>query len=154
MIKELKAGKDIILMSDCGLPAFCDPGQLLVDLCHKNKVKVTATAFSNSIALAVALSGFPHARFIFEGFIPIKKPERSSALKRILKQPEMSILMDTPYRLVRVLEELELLGAKRQIFVGLDLNKVDEQLYRGAISAIKEKLSNSKREFILIIGPK
>jgi 16S rRNA (cytidine1402-2'-O)-methyltransferase len=86
LLEELRNGRNVFLMSDCGLPAFCDPGRLLVELCHQNKIKVTATPFSNSVALALALSGFPHERFIFEGFIPARGVDRTKALKRILKQ--------------------------------------------------------------------
>jgi len=71
IIKEIKAGKKAYLLSDCGLPAFCDPGQLLVQACHKQRIKVTATPFPNSISLALALSGFSHGTFVFSGFIPV-----------------------------------------------------------------------------------
>lgn len=153
LIKKLKSGQDILLMSDCGLPAFCDPGQNLVDLCHHHNIKVTATCFSNSVVLAMALSGFPHHRFIFEGFIPIKKPERSQVLKEVLKRKEVSILMDTAYRLHKLIEEMSALPYKREIFVAMDLNKPEELLLRGDISSVLKKLPKEKKEFILVTGP-
>ena len=82
LIKSMKQQKKIYLLSDCGLPAFCDPGQLLVDACHKNKVKVTSTPFPNSIALALALSGFSHSSFVFSGFVPVKQPDRGVWMKK------------------------------------------------------------------------
>lgn len=154
MLSQLKAGKNIYLMSDCGLPAFCDPGTELVDLCHKNAIQVSASTFSNSTMLAIALSGFPNERFIFEGFLPKKSPDRIQDLKRILKAPEMSVLMDTPYRLKNLLEELEHLNCQRKIFLALNLNSRNELLLRGQLSAIREKVTEKKHEFILIIGPK
>lgn len=152
LIKKLNRGQNVYLMSDCGLPAFCDPGQELVNLCHQNKVKVTSTPFSNSVSLAIALSGLPHNRFIFEGFIPVNKELRTKAIKRIINQPEMSIVMDTPYRLARILDELDLHNCSREIFLGLDLNQKTEELYRGDIKSIKNQVTELKREFILIIG--
>lgn len=154
IIADLKRGVNVFLMSDCGLPAFCDPGQELVNLCHISGLRVTSSPFANSIALAVSLSGFAHNRFIFEGFIPAKKEMRSKEIKRIIKQREMSIIMDTPYRLKKLLEELQLHGCGRDIFLGLDLNQKSEELLRGNISELLQKINEFKREFILILGPK
>jgi 16S rRNA (cytidine1402-2'-O)-methyltransferase len=153
VLKELLKGKNVFLMSDCGLPAFCDPGTELVDLCHQKNIKVTSSPFANSIALAVALSGFKHNRFIFEGFIPVKREDRNKELNRILKQKEMSILMDTPYRLKRLLEEIEQRNTPRQIFLGIDLNQESEVLLKGDVVSVINKIKDFKREFILLIGP-
>ena len=151
IIKSLKSNKNVFLMSDCGLPAFCDPGQKLVDRCHDLGIKVTATPFANSIALAIALSGFNHSRFIFEGFIPANKELRLKELKRILKQKEVSILMDTPYRLKKLLDEIEQIMPQRRVFLGLDLNQPTEELLRGYVTVIRKRLKDIKREFILIL---
>ena len=153
VLKALKAGTNAYLMSDCGLPAFCDPGRSVVEACHRAGYKVTATPFANSIALAVALSGFNHDRFIFEGFIPAKADARSVELKRILRQKDVSILMDTPYRMVKMIEELKEHNLKREIFLGIDLNKKSEILIRGTVKQVLQKMPKDKREFILIIGP-
>lgn len=157
LIKELKHGKNIFLMSDCGLPAFCDPGQKLVNLCHQHKITVTATPFANSISLAVALSGFSHDRFMFEGFLPVENSSRDEAIKSILKKPYTTILMDTPYRLERLLSELakisQDLKIKREIFLALDLNQETEELYRGFPQELSEKITNKKREFVLLLAP-
>lgn len=142
------------LLSDCGLPAFCDPGQSLVDLSHKNKIKVTATPFPNSISLALALSGFKHDRFIFAGFVPQKNPERVQWLKNELKRPETVIMMETPYRLNKFLEELAQLGSKREIFLGMDLGAPEESLLRGSASELaRHPQTQAKREFVLILSP-
>ena len=151
LLKELKQGKNVYVMSDGGLPAFCDPGRDLVDLCHKNKVKVTSTPFANSISLALAMSGFPHSRFVFEGFLPAKTEERQEVIKNILNEKRAVIMMDTPYRLKKTLEDLS--QSNREIFLGLDLNAKTEELYRGKAKEILSKLSETKREFILILAP-
>ena len=154
ILQALKKGKNAFLMSDCGLPAFCDPGVELVDLCHKSGIKVTSTSFSNSVILAVALSGFPHKKFNFEGFLSKKSPERRAELLKILDNPRMSIVMDTPYRLGKLLSEINELNTQRTIFLAMDLNNPTEELVRGSIDKIIKKVENQKREFILIIGPK
>ncbi len=158
LLKKMKSGNTLLLMSDCGLPAFCDPGKDLVSACHNQGLKVSATAFSNSISLAIALSGFSHDRFIFEGFIPVKKTERSDNLKRICKQREVSVLMDTPYRFNRLLDELAEINKtqslNREVFVGINLNHKNELLLRGSISDIITKAPKEKCEFVLLLGPK
>jgi 16S rRNA (cytidine1402-2'-O)-methyltransferase len=156
LIKELKHGRNVYIMSDCGLPAFCDPGMDLVNAAHNKNIKVTSTPFSNSISLAVALSGFSHQQFWFAGFIPIKSPAREDALKKCLKMPETSIIMDTPYRLKRLLPEIKSveskLGIKRQYFLAMDLNQRSEWLIRGDLDHVMQSFDDSKKEFILIIG--
>jgi 16S rRNA (cytidine1402-2'-O)-methyltransferase len=153
VMKELKAGKKVFLMSDCGLPAFCDPGQNLVDLCHKQRVKVTSTPFPNSIALAVALSGFSHSRFTFSGFVPVKEPERDQWIKAELKRPETLVWMETPYRLGKLIEELAKQNSKREIFLGMDLGSPTEKLLRGPAQALAKEVEGEKREFVMVLGP-
>lgn len=154
LVSYLKKGKNIFLMSDCGLPAFCDPGQLLVDRCHELKIKVTSTPFDNSIALAVALCGFPHDRFIFEGFIPVDSKLRTQAVKRISHQSEVSVIMDTPYRMKKLIDELAESNPHRMAFIGIELNQEDEKLVRGSLKSLSEKLQKEKKEFVMVIGPK
>lgn len=154
VMKELKAGKKVYLMSDCGLPAFCDPGQNLVDLCHKQGVKVTSTPFPNSIALAVALSGFSHARFSFCGFVPVKEPDRTTWMKTELKRPETMVWMETPYRLKKLIEEMARLNVKRQIFLAMDLGGPEEKLLRGTVTDLSRHLAEGeKREFVMVLAP-
>lgn len=155
IIKELKNGKRVYLLSDCGLPAFCDPGQLLVDACHKQRIKVSATPYPNSISLALALSGFPHGSFVFSGFVPLKEPERSEWMKNELKRPETLIWMETPYRLKKLLEELLKTNLSREIFLGCDLGGKNELLLRGnAASLLKSIGENDKREFVMVVAAK
>lgn len=155
IISQIKDGKKAYLLSDCGLPAFCDPGQKLVDACHKQRIKVSATPFPNSISLAVALSGFSHSKFVFSGFVPVKEPERSEWMHSELKRPETLIWMDTPYRLKKLLEEVSKLCNDREIFLGCDLGGAKELLVRGNPQALIKAIGeNEKREFILVINCK
>lgn len=155
IVKEIKSGKKAYLLSDCGLPAFCDPGQLLVDACHKQRIKVTATPFPNSIALALALSGFSHESFVFCGFIPVKEPQRSEWMKKELKRPETLIWMETPYRLKKLLEELSKQSLDREIFLGCDLGGKEETLFRGTAGSLLKGLGEvEKREFVMVISNK
>jgi 16S rRNA (cytidine1402-2'-O)-methyltransferase len=150
LIKSLKKGKNIFLMSDCGLPAFCDPGKNLVDHCHKNNIKVTSTPFYNSTILALALSGFNHDKFNFEGFLSKENNQRKKDIIRISKNKKTTIIMDTPYRLNKIIDEVKEVMPEREVFIAMDLNKDDELLIRAKAKNLQ--LEKSKREFILILG--
>lgn len=156
LLSHLLSGKNVYLMSDGGLPAFYDPGIELVRLCHKNKIKVTATPFPNSIALALALSGLNHRKFWFEGFLPLDQTERKITLKKLHSAHHTSILMDTPYRLKRLLEELEEIEKSshrsKSIFLAMDLNSSTEELHLGHATQLLKDISDFKREFVLIIS--
>jgi 16S rRNA (cytidine1402-2'-O)-methyltransferase len=126
-----------------------------VDACHDANLRVTSTPFPNSIALALALSGFTHQRFYFAGFLPANAEERKSELEKLAKVSDTLILMDTPYRLTALTKDLANSSLKkRKCFLALSLNAEDEDLIRGDISAISARaVALGKREFILILGP-
>lgn len=153
LIGHLKSGKNVFLMSDCGLPAFCDPGADIVSRCHDLGIKVTSTAFANSIALAIALSGFDHSRFIFEGFLSAKSEFRSKEIKRVANQREVTVLMDTPYRMKKIVDELASVNPERVAFLAIELNQPDEVLKRNTLSTLSKGLEKMKKEFILVLGP-
>lgn len=154
LLGELKRGRDVYLMSDAGLPAFCDPGQQLVDRAHLNGITVTATPFANSIALAMALSGYPHDRFVFEGFIPVKEPQRAKVLQEIAVEKRPVIVMETPYRLSKLLQELEQTMPEREICLAAGLGMAEEAVVRGKPTALKARFEAQKIPFVLVISPK
>ncbi|WP_127715958.1 SAM-dependent methyltransferase [Halobacteriovorax sp. HLS] len=153
LLKDLKSGKNVFLMSDGGLPAFCDPGVDLVRECHLSGIEVCSAPFSNSISLALAMSGLDHNSFSFAGFLPIKSPERESQLDKFLKRGETTIFMDTPYRMKKLLQEIQSHSSGRIAFLAMDLNCETQECYFGKISSFINNISDFKREFILIIGP-
>jgi 16S rRNA (cytidine1402-2'-O)-methyltransferase len=155
VIPALHAGKRAVLMSDGGLPAFCDPGTELVSLCHDQGIPVTSTPFPNSIALALALSGFDHREFHFSGFLPADAGARKEALGAIARNHRCTvILMDTPYRLQALLKDIAVSQLKtRRVFLATSLNTREEKLYRGSISQVMAQLGDrNKLEFILIVS--
>jgi 16S rRNA (cytidine1402-2'-O)-methyltransferase len=155
LLNELIKGKNVYLMSDGGLPAFCDPGQDLVYACHKNNIRVTSAPFFNSVILALALSGFPHNRFVFEGFIAKDSDERIKTIKNVMGRNETSILMDTPYRLKRLLEEFKEhwpSKTKKELFIAISLGETSELLLLGTPDHILSKITEYKQEFVLVVS--
>lgn len=151
IIADLKKGVNYFLMSDGGLPAFCDPGQLLVRTCYENAIKVTSTPHSNSISLAISLSGIDCSQFFFAGFLPKENHERANRLVELKNMNVPIVLMDTPYRLKKLLEEIVMHIPERKLFLGLDLNSATEELYYAKAQKILGKVTEFKREFIIII---
>jgi 16S rRNA (cytidine1402-2'-O)-methyltransferase len=156
-IQQLQSGKTVVLMSDSGLPAFCDPGQRLVEQCHRHGVQVTATPFPNSIALAVALSGFPHHEFYFAGFLPVESSDRKRKLADLAKFRCPIVLMDTPYRLQSLLKDVAVSAlSDRELFLAVNLNQPDEVCYRGPITgknSVMFKIGElNKVEFVMMIA--
>ncbi len=156
LLASLQSGKNVFLMSDGGLPAFYDPGVELVKMCHQNHILVTSTPFCNSVVLALALSGFSHKKFWFEGFLPLDSLERTQVIKKLLTQNHTSILMDTPYRMKRVLEEFQeswgSVNHSKKLFLAMDLNSDQESLKLGTPKELLGSITDFKREFILLIS--
>lgn len=150
----LKQGQRLFLMSDGGLPCIADPGVELVDYCHRNKIKVSAAPFENSPILALALSGFEARQFVFQGFPPKDKAQRESFLQVVAQERRVQILMDTPYRLSRLLHEFSQhsLLSHRELFIGLNLSYDAERLLRGSARELLSQLDGQKEEFILIVN--
>lgn len=152
MIAELQKGKNLYLMSDGGMPALCDPGARLIDECHQRGISVDCLAFDNSMMLALALSGFAHESFHFYGFPPAKAQERKDFWHKLKGQQTLGIVMDTPYRLSKVVEEIKALG-ERQVFFAFDLQSDEQAYWRGPAGQFPMKIieQKRKREFILVI---
>ncbi len=153
VLESLKKGGSAVLISDCGLPAFCDPGRVLIDACHQAGVRVTSTPFPNSIALAVALSGFPHEQFFFAGFLPADSAGRKLALDRLSRIEETLVMMDTPYRFRALLEDIAKSKLQnRLVFIATGLNSPAERLFRGSPADLLAKTGEvEKPEFVMVL---
>lgn len=153
---QLLAGKNVFLLSDGGLPAFCDPGRQLVEICHQNHIPVTATTFPNSVILALALSGFSHQRFYFAGFLPRKSAECQAAILAWSRFPDTLIVLDTPYHLASCLKHFAASEAfcQRLALVALNLNypPPEQRLVRGTLKQLAQE-NWPKGEFVLVIAP-
>lgn len=151
----IQAKKVVLLMSDGGLPGFCDPGMLLVNLCHQADLTVSATSSCNSVSLALALSGYNSHQFTFYGNLPKQSRERQQFYQQIRKQKSLLVLMDTPYRLKKVLEEVEeqFGDCFNELCLATNLGHDNELVMRGKVSKIRKSLGEDlKREFILILN--
>ena len=156
LLGQLSAGKKMALITDAGTPAISDPGFLLVRECVKQNIKVECLPGPTAFVPALVNSGLPCNRFLFEGFLPLKKG-RQTLLKKLAEEDRTIILYESPLRLVKTLEEFkEYFGAERQCSVSRELSKMFEENKRGTLHDVcnhfKEK--NVKGEIVIIVEGK
>lgn len=144
----------VALISDCGTPAFCDPGSQLVDLCRQRNIYVTAVPGPASLTNFISLSGVKLEEFYFRGFLPANSEDREKELRRIAGASVPIVLMDTPYRLQKLLTEIEVNLANPRIRLGINLTMDSEKFFVGSCREVKAQLEETKAEFVLLVEPK
>jgi 16S rRNA (cytidine1402-2'-O)-methyltransferase len=155
LIKKLLEGKTAALISDCGTPLFSDPGHLLVDLALQNRIDVIPVPGASSLLAALVGSGLDFEKFYYYGWLSPKKDIRRKQLLDLRKKRETIVLMDTPYRLKTLLDDIvKILGPNIPCVLAFELTKEKEKFYRGNahnILTVVER-DNLKGEFVLIIS--
>ncbi len=136
VIKMLKEGKSLALISDAGTPGNSDPGYLLVKACVDNGIEVESLPGATAFVPALVNSGFPTDRFVYEGFLPHKKG-RQTRWKALAEEERTIVLYESPHRLVKALEQIiEFISPERQVMVGRELSKMHEQMVRGTATEV------------------
>ncbi|MDF3076774.1 MAG: rsmI [Sphingobacteriaceae bacterium] len=154
IIRLLKEGKQVALISDAGTPAISDPGFLLVREAIKNDVVVECLPGATAFVPALVNSGLPADRFTFEGFLPVKKG-RQTRLKSLVEEERTMIFYESPHRLLKCLEEfIVVFGEERQASVSRELTKMFEETVRGTLPEIKSHFENNtlKGEFVICVA--
>ncbi len=154
ILQLLLEGKNVALFSDAGTPLFADPGQRLTQLAIASKIKIVPVPGASSIMTALVGSGFNFNQFYYRGWLSPKKEIRKKELLELRKRKELIILLETPYRLKRLLEDVvKYFGANASIVVAFDLTLPTEKFLRGRAKEILAKVEkeNLKGEFVLIL---
>lgn len=156
IIRLLQEGKKIALISDAGTPGISDPGFLLVRACIREGIPVCCLPGPTAFVPALVMSGLPCDRFVFEGFLPQKKG-RQSRLNRLSEEERTIVFYESPYRLVKLLEECSaFFGEERPAAVVREISKVYEEVRRGSLSDLKKHFSIAgvKGEIVVVVGGK
>jgi 16S rRNA (cytidine1402-2'-O)-methyltransferase len=158
VIKLLKEGKVVGLISDAGTPGISDPGFLLVKTCIEQGIDVETLPGATALIPALVNSGFPLDRFVFEGFLPHKKG-RQTRWKAIAEEERTTVLYESPHRLQKALEQIiEFIGPDRQIMVARELSKMHEQMVRGTASEVHIYFDHNpdkiRGEIVIVIAGK
>jgi len=137
LLAELQAGTDVLLVSDAGLPGISDPGYRLVAAAAAAGVRVTALPGPTAVTTALAISGLPTDRFVFEGFLPRKAGDRGRRLAGLAAERRTLVLYESPRRLGATLAELAAaFGESRRAVVCRELTKTHEEVVRGTLAEL------------------
>ena len=154
LMDQLKAGKTFALITDAGTPAISDPAFLLVRECVKEGIKVECLPGATAFVPALVNSGIPTNRFVFEGFLPLKKG-RQTLLKELAVEPRTIILYESPMRLVKTLKELAVyFGENRLASVSRELTKMFEENKQGSLADLAMYFESKavKGEIVIVVA--
>ncbi|WP_291907662.1 16S rRNA (cytidine(1402)-2'-O)-methyltransferase [Chitinophaga sp. CB10] len=153
LVEQLQQGKSMALLTDAGTPGVSDPGFLLVRECIRNGVPVECLPGATAFVPALVNSGIPMNRFIFEGFLPLKKG-RHTLFTQLATEERAIVFYESPMRLVRTLEDLiQYFGPDRQCCVSRELTKMFEENKRGALREVADyfKEKGVKGEIVVVV---
>ncbi len=156
LIERMKQGETFALVSDAGTPGISDPGFLLSRAAVLAGLKIECLPGATAFVPALVKSGLPSDRFVFEGFLPVKKG-RQTLLKFLAEEERTMIFYESPYRLVKTLEQLAAyFGAERQASVSRELTKKFEETFTGTLAEVAGyfKQKEVKGEIVLIVAGK
>jgi 16S rRNA (cytidine1402-2'-O)-methyltransferase len=154
IIRLLKEGNQIALISDAGTPAISDPGFLLVREAIKEGLDVQCLPGATAFVPALVNSGLPNDRFCFEGFLPVKKG-RQTRLKSLADEKRTMIFYESPHRILKTIDEfIQIFGADRPASISREISKMYEETVRGTLTDIKTHFETNpvKGEFVFCVG--
>ncbi|MBD5209575.1 MAG: 16S rRNA (cytidine(1402)-2'-O)-methyltransferase [Bacteroidales bacterium] len=153
LVNLIEAGNNIALISDAGTPGISDPGFMLSRECRRAGIDVECLPGATAFVPALVSSGLPCDRFVFEGFLPVKKG-RQTRLKELASDSRTTIIYESPKRLARTLRQLtEFFGAERQGAVCREISKLHETIHKGTLGELSEhfEMNQAKGEIVIII---
>jgi 16S rRNA (cytidine1402-2'-O)-methyltransferase len=150
VLRVLGEGGDVALVSDAGTPAISDPGARLVRAVIDAGYAVSPIAGPSAVTTALAVSGLPADRFVFEGFLPRKGLERTERLEAIAAESRTIVLYEAPHRIARTIADLiDHCGPDRWVMIGRELTKKFEDIFRGPLRQVR--LGEPRGEYVLVI---
>lgn len=156
IVQKLKSGSTIALVSDAGTPAISDPGFLVVRACIENHINIECLPGATAFVPALINSGLPNNRFVFEGFLPIKKG-RQTRLQLLAEEKRTMLFYESPHKLLKTLGHFAIyFGENRTISVSRELSKMYEETVRGTIAEVLLHFEKHppKGEFVIVVSGK
>ncbi|WP_299524139.1 16S rRNA (cytidine(1402)-2'-O)-methyltransferase [uncultured Lutibacter sp.] len=156
IVQRIKNGESIALISDAGTPAISDPGFLLTRACLENGVEIECLPGATAFVPALVNSGLPNDKFVFEGFLPVKKG-RQTRLQFLAEETRTMIFYESPHKLLKTLSHFgEYFGVDRPISVSRELTKLYEETVRGSVAEVIQyfTIKAPKGEFVVVVGGK
>lgn len=156
IVRRIQNGETIALISDAGTPAISDPGFLLTRACVEAGIEVDCLPGATAFVPALVNSGFPNDKFVFEGFLPVKKG-RQTRLTALSEETRTIIFYESPHKLIKTLGNfVEYFGADRPVSVSREITKLHEETIRGTAAEVLEHYTNKppKGEIVVVVGGK
>ena len=156
LVKRIQSGETLALISDAGTPAISDPGFLLTRSCIENGIEVECLPGATAFVPALVNSGLPIDKFVFEGFLPVKKG-RQTQLKFLAEEKRTMVFYESPYKLLRTLVNFaEYFGSDRLISASRELTKIYEETIRGTVVEVLEHYTEHppKGEIVIVVAGK
>jgi len=153
ILRLLKEGKDVALVSDAGTPGILDPGYNLINLAIKNNITMTVIPGPSAFINALVLSGKPAHQFFFAGFLPNRRQARQNKLRELARLKQTIIFYESCHRILATLADIEALLGDREIAVARELTKKFEEIKRGSAKNILAafKSQRPRGEFVVVI---
>ena len=149
-------GQSVALVSDAGTPLISDPGHTLVSVAKKAGVKVIPVPGPSAVIAALSASGLPCGKFIYEGFLPVKKKAKTDLLELFRYEPKTVVFYESPHRILNTLEVLAELFPGRQLVIARELTKRFETIASGSTESLlswtKADLNQQRGEFVLVLS--
>jgi 16S rRNA (cytidine1402-2'-O)-methyltransferase len=153
IVMRLLNGENLALISDCGTPIFADPGRSLLQALEDSGIQVTPVPGPASLTAAISVCKFDLRNFVFGGFLPRESGGRRRALATLQASGMPVILMDAPYRLKALLEDVTFIFGKDQpVMLGCDLTLPGEKVLHGSLGDVAARTAGKKCEYILIVA--
>jgi len=156
LVSRMKAGETIALISDAGTPAISDPGFLLTRACVEAGLEVDCLPGATAFVPALVNSGLPNDKFVFEGFLPVKKG-RQTRLKQLAEETRTMIYYESPHKLLKTLGHFkEYFGEDRRVSISREITKMHEETVRGGIPEVIEHYTTNppKGELVIVVAGK
>jgi len=156
VLNQIEQGKIFALVTDAGTPGISDPGFLIVRECIKHNIKIECLPGATAFVPALVKSGLPCDKFVFEGFMPVKKG-RKTRFDLLLNEARTIVFYESPYKLIALLQDaIKYLGAERKVSVTREISKIYEETINGDLSEVLLHFKNKapKGEFVVVLEGK
>ncbi|MBR3324491.1 MAG: 16S rRNA (cytidine(1402)-2'-O)-methyltransferase [Clostridia bacterium] len=151
LLKKLRNGSNIAIVTDAGTPGISDPGEKIVKVAIEKEINVVPIPGACAMINALIASGLDTNEFCFYGFLPINKKFRKEKFEEVGNEGKTVIIYEAPHRLIGTLKEIEEKLGNRQIVVAKELTKIHESFYRGTVSDVLKMIKEPKGEYIVLI---
>ena len=151
IVDQIKEGKKISLISDAGTPGISDPGFLIVRTCIESEIEIECLPGATAFVPALINSGIPSDKFVFEGFLPVKKG-RKTRLETLSNEERTMIFYESPHKILKTLNDFKVnFGSKRKISISRELTKVYEENIRGTVEEVISFFGDKKIKGEIVI---